>query len=103
MATLAEAQWAPMRTAPRDGSLVLVRIRASEQGPAEYDAVRWATSARSDEASWVATDSDPDARIAYADNELAGWMEMPATAPPLRSGTASAATDTTEESDGSGM
>ncbi len=103
MITLADAKWSPMRSAPRDGTLVLVEVRASEQGPAEYDAVRWATSARSEEASWVATDSDPEARIAYADNELAGWMEMPATPPPLRSGAASAAIDTSEESDGSGM
>jgi hypothetical protein len=92
-----------MTTAPRDGSLVLVRIRASEQGAAEYDSVRWGTSARSDEASWVATDSDPDARITYADSELAGWMQPPASLPPLRSQPLPPSTDTAEESDGSGM
>jgi hypothetical protein len=101
MATLSDTEWAPMKTAPRDGSLVLVRIRASEQGPAEYDAVRWGTSARSDEASWIATDSDPDARITYADSELAGWMKPPASLPPLRS--QPPATDAAEESDGSGV
>ena len=33
------SKWAPMSTAPRDGTLVLVAIHASEQGPAEVDAV----------------------------------------------------------------
>ena len=55
--------WASMRTAPRDGTLVLVQIRATEQGPAEVDAVRFAQSARSGEEGWVANDSDPFARV----------------------------------------
>jgi hypothetical protein len=96
--------WQPMATAPRDGRLVLVRIRATEQGPDEHDMVRWSKSARSAEDAWVATDSDPFARFAYADNELAGWMPLPTQLPKLRSADASAkATPTPDETDGSGV
>jgi hypothetical protein len=102
MAKLSDATWAPMTTAPRDGSLVFVRIRASEQGAAEYDSVRWSISARSDEASWVATDSDPEARVTYDDTELAGWMPPPAS-PASPRAPLPPAIDTAEESDGSGM
>ena len=82
---MASSKWASMRTAPRDGSLVLVRLHASEQGPSEVDAVRWAKSARSGEETWVANDSDPFARVTYADGELAGWMPLPTQKPKLRS------------------
>ena len=79
------SKWAGMTSAPRDGSLVLVRLYASEQGPSEVDAVRWSKSARSGEEAWVANDSDPFARVAYADAELAGWMPLPTQMPKLRS------------------
>ncbi len=79
------SDWAPMASAPRDGSLVLVKVRASEQGPAEVDAVRWARSVRSGEESWVANDSDPFARVVYAETELSGWLPLPTQMPPLRS------------------
>ena len=95
---------APMASAPRDGTLVLVRLRATEQGPAEVDAVRWAKSARSGEEGWVATDSDPFARIAYADNELAAWMPLPTQLPRLRSAsTAPTESPAADETDGSGV
>jgi hypothetical protein len=97
-------KWEHIRTAPRDGTLVLVRIRASEQGPDEFDMVRWAKSARSEEESWVATDSDPFARIAYADNELSGWMPLPTQLPQLRSGAARPVGEKTpDETDGSAI
>ncbi len=93
-----------MASAPRDGSLVLVQIRASEQGPAEFDVVRFAASARSGEEAWVANDSDPQARIVYAENELTGWMPLPTQLPRLRSMRAPAPPDPTpEEGDGSGV
>ncbi len=93
-----------MKTAPRHGTLVLVRIRATEQGPDEHDMVRWAKSVRSSEDAWVATDSDPFVRIAYADNELAGWMPLPTQLPKLRSAKAAAnLTPTADETDGSGV
>ena len=85
---MAQPQWASMTSAPRDGTLILVAVRASEQGPEEYDVVRWATSARSGEESWVATDSDPEARFVYAEGELAGWVPLPGQLPQLRSAAA---------------
>ena len=75
----------PMATAPRDGTLVLVAVRATEQGAVEFDAVRWAQSVQSGEESWVAADSDPDARVAYAESELAYWLPLPTQLPELRS------------------
>jgi hypothetical protein len=78
-------EWEPMATAPRDGTLVLVAVRASEQGPAELDAVRWAQSARSGEEGWVANDSDPFARFVYSETELTGWSPLPTQLPELRS------------------
>ena len=104
MAKVDSAKWQPMATAPRDGTLVLVKVRATEQGPGEMDMVRWAKSARSDEESWVATDSDPFARIAYADNELAAWMPLPTQLPKLRSArTAPTESPAADETDGSGV
>jgi hypothetical protein len=79
------SKFAPMSTAPRDGTLVLVAIHASEQGAAEVDAVRWAQSARTGEEGWVANDSDPFARIVYAEPELSGWLPLPTQLPALRS------------------
>jgi hypothetical protein len=78
-------KWVSMATAPRDGTLVLVKLRASEQGPSEIDSVRWVTSARSGEAGWVANDSDPFARVAYAEGEIAGWSPLPTQVPKLKS------------------
>ena len=95
-----------MATAPRDGTLVLVAVRASEQGPAEVDAVRWARSARSGEESWVANDSDPFARVVYAESELVGWLPLPTQMPALRSRKVAApppSTDAVGEADGSGV
>ncbi len=93
-----------MASAPRDGSPVLARIRATEQGPAEFDVVRFAASARSGEEAWVANDSDPQARVVYAENELSGWMPLPTQLPRLRSMQAPPPPDTTpEEGDGSGV
>ncbi len=98
--------WQPMATAPRDGTLVLVKVRATEQGPGEFDMVRWATSARSGEESWVAADSDPFARVAYAEAELAYWMPLPSQLPKLHSARAvpePVAADAPDEADGSGV
>jgi hypothetical protein len=99
-------QWAPMATAPRDGTLVLVKIRASEQGPGEFDMVRWAENGLGEE-GWLATDSDPFARVVYADNELAYWMPLPSQLPKLRSGATETATapmrSGPEEADGSAI
>ena len=101
-----QTTWASMRTAPRDGTLVLVQIRATEQGPAEVDAVRFAQSARSGEEGWVANDSDPFARVVYAEGELAAWMPLPTQLPKLRSARDAPPgppPDAVDEGDGSGM
>ena len=94
-----------MATAPRDGTLVLVKVRASEQGPGEVDAVRWASSARSGEEGWVANDSDPFARVVYAESELAHWMPLPSQLPKLRSVRVAAGEPppTADETDGSAI
>jgi hypothetical protein len=99
------SKWAPMATAPRDGTLVLVAVHASEQGPAEVDAVRWAKSARSGEESWVANDSDPFARIVYSEGELSGWLPLPTQMPELRSARAAPEKSKPgpDESDGAGI
>jgi hypothetical protein len=78
-------EWRRMADAPRDGSRVLVAVRASEQGPAEVDMARWARPDRSAEPCWIAADSDPDCQIVYADAELIGWMPLPRPMPRLRS------------------
>ena len=78
-------QWQPMDNAPKNGTRVLVEVRASEQGPAEVDVARWAKADRSGEGSWVAADSDPGCVITYAEVELLGWMPLPTPLPKLRS------------------
>lgn len=74
-----------MASAPKDGSRVLVSVRASEQGPGEIDVARWAKPDPASEECWIAADSDPDCVVIYAELELLGWMPVPATPPPLRS------------------
>ena len=73
-----DKDWRPMRTAPRDGTRILVTVRETEQGPAEVDMVRWSKPDASAEPGWLATDSDAAARIVYGDGELAAWMPVPA-------------------------
>jgi hypothetical protein len=74
-------EWQAIASAPKDGTRVLVAVRASEQGPAEVDVARWARPERTAEPCWIAADSDPAAPIIYAEAELAGWMPMPAPQP----------------------
>jgi hypothetical protein len=70
-----------MATALRDGRPVVVWLKASEQGPAQMDVVRWAKSAQSGEGAWVANDSDQVARVAYSDADLECWMPLPTQRP----------------------
>lgn len=94
-----------MSTAPRDGRLVRVWLKASEQGPAEMDVVRWARSARSEEGAWVASDSDQVARVAYSDADLECWLPLPTEvgAAPPRGRTATAVDTDSGEVDGGGI
>ena len=73
--------WRDLASAPRDGTRVLVKIRASEQGEAEVDLVRWMRPERGGEPGWVSAESDPGAAIFYAEAELAGWMPLPSPSP----------------------
>ncbi|WP_460452175.1 hypothetical protein [Alsobacter sp. SYSU BS001988] len=83
MAERSYGEWRSMAEAPRDGSRVLVMLRASEQGPAEVDVARWGKLKPGGEC-WMAADSEHDCPVAYADGELAGWMPLPSPAPGLR-------------------
>jgi hypothetical protein len=94
---------APIATAPRDGSLVRVAIRASEQGPAEFDTVRWSRSETSGQEGWVAFDSDPDARIVYSDGEIAYWLPLPSQTAKRARARRSRPKGTQDESDGSAI
>jgi len=76
-------EWQAMATAPRDGTRILAALRASEQGPAEVDVVRWARSTPGGEKGWIAADSDPTLVIVYAEVELTHWMPLPSPAPKL--------------------
>jgi hypothetical protein len=69
--------WRHMASAPRDGSRILVTVRASEQGPAEVDVAYWARADQFGMEGWRAADSYPGHMIAYADAELKCWMPLP--------------------------
>ena len=105
---MGSSQWNPIASAPRDGTRILVAIRPSEQGPAEVDVVRWSRAGVPGEEVWIATDSDAEAPVAYADVELTGWMPLPSPLPKLRSDRSSQSDDEekaadTFETDGSAI
>ena len=70
-------RWRKMASAPRDGSRVLVTVRASEQGPAEVDVAYWARRDQFGDEGWRAGDSNPGCVIGYAEPELKCWMPLP--------------------------
>jgi hypothetical protein len=96
-------EWQDMQTAPRDGTRILVEIRASEQGAAEVDLVRWAKPDKSAEEAWVSAESDPGAAIVYAEPELSGWMPLPSPLPKLRAARGERKGPDRVEMDGSGI
>ena len=69
--------WRHMKSAPKDGSRVLVTVKASEQGPAEVDVAYWARGDQFGIEGWRSADSHPGQIFGYADPELACWMPMP--------------------------
>lgn len=96
--------WKPMARAPKDGSRILVVIRASEQGPSDVDVVRWGRPKRSGDDCWVSTDSSHDCAIIYEEVELAFWMPLPSTIAPVRTpDLASRLPEVPEETGGSGI
>ncbi|MET3857951.1 MULTISPECIES: hypothetical protein [unclassified Rhizobium] len=70
-------RWRHMASAPRDGSRILVTIRAVEQGPAEVDLAYWSNGDRFGAEGWRASDSSPGQIIEYAEPELKCWMPLP--------------------------
>jgi len=70
-------RWRPMRTAPRDGSRILVTIRPSEQGPGAVDLAYWSNGDQFGGDAWRSSDSAPGCIIEYAEPELKCWMPLP--------------------------
>jgi hypothetical protein len=96
-------RWRQMRSAPKDGSRILVTIRPSEQGPGAVDLVYWAKADQSGGDAWRSSDSAPGRVIEYAEPELKCWMPMPsANEGPLLLPSAWEGQDE-EELDGSGI
>lgn len=81
MSGVDDGGWRAMASAPRDGKRVLAAVRASEQGPAEVDVVRWARPERGADPCWIAADSDPTLVIVYEEAELTAWMPLPSPLP----------------------
>ncbi len=70
-------RWRHMASIPRDGSRILVTVRASEQGPAQVDVAYWSNGDRFGGEGWRAADSSPGCIVEYAEPELKCWMPMP--------------------------
>lgn len=70
-------RWRNMRSAPRDGSRILVTIRPSEQGPGTVDLAYWSNGDQFGAEAWRSSDSAPGRIIEYAETELKCWMPMP--------------------------
>ncbi|MFD2237009.1 hypothetical protein [Aureimonas populi] len=70
-------QWRDLASAPRDGTRILVTLRATEQGPATVDTAYWARGTSRAGEGWRAADSSADCVILYAEAELMGWMPLP--------------------------
>lgn len=70
-------RWRHMRTAPRDGSRILVTIRSSEQGPGAVDLAYWSKGDQFADGGWRSSDSSPGLIVEYAEPELKCWMPMP--------------------------
>lgn len=69
--------WRHMRTAPKDGSRILVTIRPSEQGPGAVDLAYWSNGDRFGGEAWRSSDSVPGRIVEYAEPELKCWMPVP--------------------------
>jgi hypothetical protein len=77
-------QWRSMKSAPKDGTPILVVIRGTEQGTAAVDVVRWTKPRCAPDTCWVSTDSSHDCAIVYEDWEVANWMPLPGSMPGVR-------------------
>ncbi|MDH6268929.1 hypothetical protein M2360_004348 [Rhizobium sp. SG_E_25_P2] len=70
-------RWRHMRSAPRDGSRILVTIRASEQGPGAVDLAYWSKGDQYGGEAWRSSDSAPGRIIEYSEPEMKCWMPLP--------------------------
>lgn len=84
MNALDQAKWRKMSEAPKDGTKIIVVIRASEQGPADVDVVSWDQPERAADKCWVSTDSSGGCAIIYEDWEVAHWIPLPSSLPGVR-------------------
>ncbi len=66
-----------MASAPKDGTRILVTVRAAEQGSADVDVAYWAAEDNFGIEGWRAGDSHPGSVIPYADPEIICWMPLP--------------------------
>jgi hypothetical protein len=96
-------QWRPMTTAPKDGTRIIVVIRASEQGSSDIDVVRWAKPKSHGEYCWTSVDSDQNCAVIYDEWEVAHWMPLPAWSPPFKTPGLAAKLPEPPEGDGSGI
>jgi hypothetical protein len=96
-------QWRSMESAPKDGTRIIVVIRASEQGASDVDVVRWAKPKAHGEYCWVATDSELNFAIIYDEWEVAHWMPLPSWAPPYKTPDLASKLPELPEGDGSGI
>jgi hypothetical protein len=71
------SSWRHMRTAPRDGSRILMTIRPTEQGPGAVDLAFWSNGDQFGGEGWRSSDSKPGMIIEYAESELKCWMPLP--------------------------
>ena len=96
-------RWRHMANAPRDGSRILVTVRAAEQGPAEVDVAYWSHGDRFGAEGWRASDSSPGRIIEYAESELKCWMPMPTANPGRASAPSPWEGDDEQQLDGAGI
>ena len=96
-------RWRHMANAPRDGSRILVTVRAAEQGPAEVDVAYWSHGDRFGAEGWRASDSAPGCIIEYAEPELKCWMPLPSAKLDRASAPSPWEGDDDQQLDGSGI
>ncbi|RYE43728.1 MAG: hypothetical protein EOP21_07515 [Hyphomicrobiales bacterium] len=96
-------RWRHMRSAPRDGTRILVTIRPSEQGPGTVDLAYWSNGDQFGADAWRSSDSAPGRIIEYAETELKCWMPMPSADPDRMSLPSAWQGEDEHELDGSGI
>jgi hypothetical protein len=103
-ATMEElGQWRNMRSAPKDGSRILITIRSSEQGPGAVDLAYWSNGDQYGGEAWRSSDSAPGRIIEYSEPEMKCWMPMPTADPDQFARPPAWEGKNDEELDGSGI